>query len=152
VAEFIGSPKITMVEARVGEGGRIHVGGHMLAIEAGRQPGSSVVIGIRPEAFTLVAPGGQGELLAGRVRLVEHLGSDLYLHLDAEGQVEPVIARLDAERAPHVATGEQVHLAVRAERVLVFAPDGQRIRTQADRRSSAAVVDAKVAARRGQAR
>jgi multiple sugar transport system ATP-binding protein len=152
VAEFIGSPKIAMVEARVGEGGRIHVGDRMLAIETGQQPGSSVVLGIRPEAFTPVAPGGQGELLAGRVRLVEHLGSDLYLHLDAEGQAEPVIARLDAERAPHIAAGEQIHLAVRAERVLLFTPEGQRIRTHADRRPAAAVVDTKVVARRGHAR
>jgi multiple sugar transport system ATP-binding protein len=152
VAEFIGSPKITMIEARVGESGRIHVGGHVLAIETGQQPGTPVVLGIRPEAFTPVAAGGQGELLAGRVRLVEHLGSDLYVHLDGDGQAEPVIARLDAERAPHVAAGERMCLAVRAERVLLFAPDGQRIRICTDRRSSAAVIDTKVAARRGYAR
>jgi multiple sugar transport system ATP-binding protein len=150
VAEFIGSPKITMIEAGVGEGGKVHLGGRALAIETDRQPGTSMVLGIRPEAFTLVAPGGQGVLLAGRVRLVEHLGSDLYVHVDAEGQAEPVIARLDAERASHVATGEQVHLAVRAERVLLFAPEGQRIRAYSDRRPAA--IDAKVAARRGYGR
>jgi multiple sugar transport system ATP-binding protein len=149
VAEFIGSPKMTMIEARVGEGGRIHVGGRMLAIETGQQPGTPVVLGIRPEAFTPIAPGGQGELLAGRVRLVEHLGSDLYVHLDGEGQAEPVIARLDAERSPRVTAGEQICLAVRAERVLVFAPEGGRIRTQADRRLP---IETKVAARRGHAR
>ena len=121
-------------------------------IETGQRPGTPVVLGIRPEAFTPIAPGGQGELLAGRVRLVEHLGSDLYVHLDAEGQTEPVIARLDAERSPHVAAGEQVHLAVRAERVLLFAPDGQRIRPAADRRFPAAIIDTKVAARGGAAR
>ncbi|MCK9914366.1 ABC transporter ATP-binding protein [Microbacteriaceae bacterium K1510] len=148
VAEFIGSPKIAMIEARVGEGGRIHLGGRALAIETNQQPGTSVVLGIRPEAFTQVAPGGQGELLAGRVRLVEHLGSDLYVHLDAEGQADPVIARLDAERAPHVIVGEQVHLAVRAERVLLFACDGQRIRTHAHRGPSAAAIDTKTAVRR----
>jgi len=152
VAEFIGSPKITMIEARVGDGGRIHVGGRGLAIETGQQPDTAIVLGIRPEAFTPVAAGGQGELLAGRVRLVEHLGSDLYVHFDAEGQAEPVIARLDAERAPHVAAGERIHLAVRAERVLLFAPEGQRIRTCADQRAAGAVVDTRVAARRGYAR
>jgi len=149
VAEFIGSPKMTMIEARVGEGGRIHVGGRMLAIETGQQLGSPVVLGIRPEAFTPIVPGGQGELLAGRVRLVEHLGSDLYVHLDGEGQAEPVIARLDAERSPRVAAGEPICLAVRAERVLVFAPEGRRIRTQADRRL---LIDTKVVARGGYTR
>jgi multiple sugar transport system ATP-binding protein len=153
VAEFIGSPKITMLEACVGEAGTPVLGGRALAIETGRQPGTSVTLGIRPEAFTPVAPGGQGELLAGRVRLVEHLGSDLYVHLDADGQTEPVIARLDAVRAAHVAIGEQVHLAARAERVLLFGPEGGRIRPCPDRRSSAAVAaDAKVAARLGSAR
>jgi multiple sugar transport system ATP-binding protein len=151
VAEFIGSPKITMIEARVGEGGRVHVGGRMLAIETDMRPGTPVVLGVRPEAFSPVAPGGQGELLAGRVRLVEHLGSDLYVHLDAEGQAEPVIARLDAERAPHVAAGERIHLAVRAERVLLFASEGLRIRTRADRRPPAAI-DTKVAASGGYGR
>jgi multiple sugar transport system ATP-binding protein len=141
-----------MIEACVGEAGKLLLGGRGLSIETGRQPGTSVTLGIRPEAFTLVAPGGQGELLAGRVRLVEHLGSDLYVHLDAEGQTEPVIARLDAERASHVAIGEQVHLAARTERLLLFAPEGRRIRPCPDRRSPAAVaVDTKVAARRGYA-
>jgi len=152
VAEFIGSPRITMIEARVGEGGKLLVGGRALAIETGRQPGSSVTLGIRPEAFTLVSPGGQDELLVGRVRLVEHLGSDLYVHLDADGHTEPAIARLDAERASHLAIGEQVHLAARAERILLFAPEGQRIRISLDRRSPAVVaVDTKVTARRGYA-
>jgi multiple sugar transport system ATP-binding protein len=134
VAEFIGSPKISMIETRVGEGGGLYLGGRMLAIETDQPPGASVVLGIRPEAFTPVAPGGQGELLAARVRLVEHLGSDVYVHLVGEGQAEPVIARLDAQRAPHIATGERIHLAVSAERVLLFAPEGERIRTYADRR------------------
>ncbi len=152
VAEFIGSPKIAMIQARVGEGGRVYLGGRALAIETAQQPGTSVVLGIRPEAFTLVAPGGQRELLAGRVRLVEHLGPDLYVHVEGEEGAEPVIARLDAERAPHLATGEKVHLAVCAERVLLFASDGQRIRAHAHSRPPAAIIDANAAARREYAR
>ncbi|CCE09731.1 fused maltose transport subunit, ATP-binding component of ABC superfamily; regulatory protein [Bradyrhizobium sp. STM 3843] len=152
VAEFIGSPKITMIEARVGEGGQVHVGSRLLPIETAQPPGSLIVLGIRPEAFTLVAPGAEGELLAGRVRLVEHLGSDLYIHLEGAGQAEPVIARLDAAQAPHIGIGEQIHLAVHAERMLLFASDGRRIRAATDRRPVAVVSGLRAAARAEYAR
>jgi multiple sugar transport system ATP-binding protein len=105
VAEFIGSPRINMIESR----------------------GSGVVLGIRPEAFTLTTSDKEA-VLSGEVRLVEHLGSDVYLHLDRPGQAEPVIARLDAERAAHISLGQTIHLAVRPEKILLFGPDGQRLR------------------------
>ncbi len=77
VAEFIGSPKINMIEAGVLEDGMVDLGGRLQAVETGRQPGTTVMLGIRPEAFSLAAPGEPGAL-SGQVRLVEHLGSDLY--------------------------------------------------------------------------
>ena len=67
-------------------------------------------------------------------------------------EASAALARLDAERTPHVAAGEQVHLAVRAERVLLFAPDGQRIRTCPNHRLPTGVVDTKATARRGYGR
>ena len=143
VAEFIGTPRINMIETRAGEGGMLHFGGRPLPIEAARQPGTAVILGIRPEDLMLSAPCGQGQL-AGRVRLLEHLGSDLYVHLDVKGQA--VIARLDAKRAPDVAIDETLHLTVNPEQALLFAADGQRIRGHAHNRSSAGGIDAKAEA------
>jgi multiple sugar transport system ATP-binding protein len=115
-----------------------------MAIETGRSPGTAVALGIRPEAFKPATPGGP-YALAGRLRLVEHLGSDLYIHLDWPGQDRPVIARLDAERAPHVAIGDDVELAVHPDRVLLFSPDGQRIRSPNDLRPAIGLADEMVA-------
>jgi len=127
VAEFIGSPRINMIEARVREDGRVDAGGEMLTIATGLKPGAEVTLGIRPEALDLapsIAPG----VLSGMIRLIEHMGSDLYVHLDRPGQAGQLVARLHAERASHVAIGQTIRLRVRADQVLLFGADGKRIR------------------------
>jgi len=141
VAEFIGSPKINMIEAGVLEDGMVDLGGRLQAVETGRQPGTTVMLGIRPEAFSLAAPGEPGAL-SGQVRLVEHLGSDLYVHLDRPGRTEPLVARLHAERAPQIALGQRLHLEVQTGRVLLFGADGRRIRVNAKRGSAGTMMTA----------
>ncbi|POR49256.1 ABC transporter ATP-binding protein [Bosea psychrotolerans] len=80
VARFIGTPPMNLIEGRI-EGGMIMLGEvslplpHALAAAArgaGRDP---VLLGIRPNALTLAAPGGQGQL-TGTVSLVEHVGAE----------------------------------------------------------------------------
>jgi multiple sugar transport system ATP-binding protein len=129
VAEFIGSPKINMLDAVVREKGLVDVAGSVLAVEALREPGSLLTLGIRPEAFHLVEHGGLGTI-TGSVRLVEHMGSDLYVHLDVAGMAEPLIARLLTERAPSIEPGRALHLGLRPDRILLFSRDGRRIRPQ----------------------
>jgi multiple sugar transport system ATP-binding protein len=111
------------------ERGFVDVAGATLAVETGQAPGATVTLGIRPEAFQVSERSGSG-VLGGRVRLVEHLGSDLFAHLDMPGIDEPVIARLLAERAPDIHIGETVHLTVRPERVLLFDDGGHRLRPE----------------------
>ncbi|MFQ3452394.1 ABC transporter ATP-binding protein [Bradyrhizobium sp. UFLA01-814] len=130
VAEFIGSPNINMLDGIVRERGQVDVAGSALAIEVDRKPGEAVTLGIRPEAFHVTEAARPGSL-TGSVRLVEHMGADLYVHLEMPGMTEPVIARLAAERATDIATGHTLHLNVRPDRVLLFAGDGSRIRSRA---------------------
>ncbi|QRM32394.1 ABC transporter ATP-binding protein [Microvirga sp. VF16] len=130
VAEFIGSPKINLLEAVVRERGLVDVAGTVLAVDLTREPGSPLTLGIRPEAFHLTDHGGPGAL-TGAVRLVEHMGSDLYVHLDVPGTDHPVIARLLTERAPQIAPGQTLHVGIRPERVLLFTRTGQRLRGEA---------------------
>ncbi|WP_354259249.1 ABC transporter ATP-binding protein [Bradyrhizobium sp. F1.13.3] len=127
VAEFIGSPKINMLEGVVRERGLIDVAGSTLPIEADALAGAHLTLGIRPEAFHLADHGGQGAL-TGSVRMIEHMGSDLFVHLDLAGIDHPLIARLLAERAPHIIPGQTLHVGVRPDRVLLFARDGRRLR------------------------
>jgi multiple sugar transport system ATP-binding protein len=133
VAEFIGSPKINMLDGIVRESGQIDVAGTTLAAELEgieARSGTGLVLGIRPEAFHLVHHGGPG-VFTGAVRMVEHMGSDLYIHLDLPGMEQPLIARLLAERAPHIAVGQTLHVGVDPKRVLFFAVDGRRLRAEA---------------------
>lgn len=129
VAEFIGSPKINLIDAKVLETGSADAAGTIFSIVAGVAAGSSLSLGIRPEAFHLSKVPGPN-VLNGQVRLIEHMGSDLFVHLDVPGKAEPVIARLLAERAPQIAPGQTLHLGVEPERVLLFSSDGHRIRAR----------------------
>ncbi|WP_426441048.1 ABC transporter ATP-binding protein [Bradyrhizobium genosp. P] len=129
VAEFIGSPRINMLEGVVRERGLIDAAGSTLAIDVDALPGTPLTLGIRPEAFHLSDHGGPGAL-TGSVRMIEHMGSDLYVHLDLAGVDHPLIARLLAERAPRIAPGQTLHVGVRSDRVLVFARDGRRLRPE----------------------
>ncbi|TWB87267.1 carbohydrate ABC transporter ATP-binding protein (CUT1 family) [Bradyrhizobium macuxiense] len=131
VAEFIGSPKINMLDGVVREHRLIDVAGSTLAIETDARAGAPLTLGIRPEGFHLSDHGGQGAL-TGSVRIIEHMGSDLFVHLDLAGVDHPLIVRLPAERTPHIALGQTLHVGVRRDRVLLFARDGRRLRPEAE--------------------
>ncbi|MHC2440283.1 ABC transporter ATP-binding protein [Bradyrhizobium sp. USDA 4451] len=131
VAEFIGSPKINMLDGVVRERGLIDVAGSTLTIEADAITGTPLSLGIRPEAFCLAERGGQGTL-TGSARMIEHMGSDLFVYLDLAGIDQPLIARLLAERAPHIVPGQTLHVGVRPERILLFTRDGRRLRRDRD--------------------
>jgi multiple sugar transport system ATP-binding protein len=130
VAELIGSPKINILQGIVREQGWVAVGDGAFAIDTTQPIGSALTLGIRPEALRLCEHGVRGSL-QGSVRLVEHMGCDLWVHLDVPGIDEPVIARLPAERAPLVESGRLVSFGVAPERILLFGSDGKRIRRQA---------------------
>jgi multiple sugar transport system ATP-binding protein len=130
VAEFIGSPKINLLGGVARKSGVVEVEGQFIAPETRLPDGTRVTLGIRPEAFFL-ATAKASQALSGALRLVEHMGSDLFVHLERPGSTEPLVARLPAERASHLAIGQSLHLGVAPERILLFADDGRRIRTHA---------------------
>ncbi len=130
VAEFVGSPKINMLKAVVRERGRAETAGATLTLPVEQPPGTQLTLGIRPEAFQLAGRDRQ-DVLRGYVRLVEHLGSDLFVHLDLPGMDEPLIARLPVEQAAEAAVGRMLELTVPTERLLVFDEAGRRVRHSA---------------------
>jgi ABC-type sugar transport system ATPase subunit len=104
VARFIGSPRMNFLP------------GGLLGDRAAE-------IGVRPEDLKLVdAKDGK---IAGDVRLVEHLGSDLFAHVAVPGATETVIVRLDGRR--DVAVGARVGLTVDAADIHRFSADGLRV-------------------------
>jgi sn-glycerol 3-phosphate transport system ATP-binding protein len=97
VAGFIGSLPMNFFKGTVGSDGAAIVleGGRLLTAEGSWRaaPGSSVVVGVRPDAFTAVTGGA----FKGRIELVEDLGSVKLLHLDDGGAGFVVAVAQDVE-------------------------------------------------------
>jgi multiple sugar transport system ATP-binding protein len=123
VAEFIGSPKINVFPARVHGDGGVQVGDRLLPLRVAAPPDRAIRLGVRPERLQISRP-GEGDLTA-QVHHLEHLGSDLFLHLTAPDWSSPVIARVNPER--HYRLGESVGLRLPAEQTLVFDATGKRL-------------------------
>ncbi|SMF65688.1 sorbitol ABC transporter ATP-binding protein /mannitol ABC transporter ATP-binding protein [Tistlia consotensis] len=108
VAGFIGSPKMNLLEG------------------AAAERHGAATIGIRPEHLE-VSTGAGGEW-SGVVGVVEHLGSDTFLHVQVEG-LGPVTARVGGEL--DIRHGSRVWLTPPPERLHRFGADGQAIRQAA---------------------
>jgi multiple sugar transport system ATP-binding protein len=131
VADFVGSPKINLLEGRVCGPSLVEAAGTTLEIGAAEAlpPGSPITLGMRPESLYPVDRAVPG-VISGRVHLVEHLGCDLYLHIAVPGVREPIVMRLAAEHAPDIRHDQLIHVGVRQERALAFGPDGGRVRAR----------------------
>jgi multiple sugar transport system ATP-binding protein len=104
VAGFIGSPKMNLLAGDV----------------AVRR--DAATIGIRPEHINLAKDEGEWR---GTVNVAEHLGSDTFLHVDAEG-IGNVTARADGEFEAH--HGDTVFLTPDPQKLHRFGADGLAIR------------------------
>ena len=133
VAGFIGSPRMNFVEATVQQ---IGATGFVLAL--GRHgflrvpfllsitQGDKLTIGIRPEHLTLATP-SQGTLSA-QVQIVEHLGSESYIYLQAISG-ESLVVRVNGETA--VIPDQKVHLHFDPTFLHFFDAKGDAIRPTA---------------------
>ncbi|MES0864346.1 ABC transporter ATP-binding protein [Ruegeria sp. SCPT10] len=101
VAGFIGSPKMNLIK-----------GGVAIARSAS-------ILGIRPEHIDVSPDAGEWK---GRLRYVEHLGSDTVAYVDGE-DTGSITVRLNGEVA--IDAGETVFMTPRAGNIHLFHPDGQ---------------------------
>ncbi|QQA41707.1 ABC transporter ATP-binding protein [Pelagovum pacificum] len=130
VAGFIGSPSMNFLNAEVAsvEGETVTVKltdgetAHMKASvrQSKLEPGQHVLIGIRPEHFDIVEGGVQAT-----VDMAEQLGGVSYLHLKMADDTQLVVERHGLREALE---GQTIGLGAKPEDVLVFDPDGQRLR------------------------
>jgi multiple sugar transport system ATP-binding protein len=128
VAGFIGSPAMNLVE--LGEARPARLGDSELALDSASEAAASngvgsLTVGFRPEALQV----GDGPL-SGRIRTVEDLGSEIFVHVAVEHQGETV--SLIAKTAPPFegSPGEQVGLQI-AGTTHLFGGDGLRIASPA---------------------
>ena len=139
VAAFVGSPKINLLDGTTGAGGFVDVPGARLPVQAPLPQGAAVTVGLRPEGFQVVEPGP--EALTGVVRVIEHLGADLFMHVEIGGLREPVIVRADPSRHDGLTYGDAVGIAPLPDAAHVFAVDGRRLDRRADADRGAADID-----------
>jgi multiple sugar transport system ATP-binding protein len=123
VAQFVGTPRINVLPGTATAAG-IDVLGMPLARRSGLPAGSRLQAAIRPERLVVTSDRSG---LPGQVVYRENLGSDLFLHVALPGAPAPAIVRCDSSALESTAIGATVHIAVAAEHLLLFDPDGRRI-------------------------
>ena len=117
VAEFIGSPKINVADAVLGDSNEVATPPTCLA-------GTPVRIAFRPEAAGL--SGEAGADFAGKVQHIENLGSDLYVQMRADHVAEPFTIRVDPAQA-RPAPGDRAGVMIDDARIHVFGQDNRRM-------------------------
>jgi len=129
VAGFIGTPPMNFIDGSIrrdsglafipasgGETLPVHAS-HAAALES--KVGQPVVLGLRPQVFSLAADGDPGAQVAATVGIVEPLGDAIDVTFSALGQMR-LVGRLPATTLP--ATGARVTLSLNTSRVHYFEP------------------------------
>ncbi|TDC77200.1 ABC transporter ATP-binding protein [Streptomyces hainanensis] len=120
VASFIGSTPMNLLPGTVTAGARVLVGDAALPAPVGEiAPGTPVVYGIRPEYLRLTPTAGE-DTVTGEITVVENLGSTQLLTLEGPAGTVQVVVPEDSEAAP----GAPLHVVPRADRALLYRPDG----------------------------
>jgi multiple sugar transport system ATP-binding protein len=124
VAEFIGSPKINVIDLIASGDGTVGLNGSHVRINAKSPPGQRVKLAFRPEVARLIEPVAGG--VCGRVTHVENLGPDIFVHISAAGSASPIIVRTEP-RGWRARVGDNVGLEIPPGRALLFAGNGRRL-------------------------
>ena len=140
VAGFIGTPPMNFVEGAVrAESGQLFFVAQGISIKLPREKTANanssepLTLGIRPEDVRFDSAGHRpasdsgpaGEVLTGRVLLVERLGGTSHVHFDVDGSGNRLLAAVSNDRLPDV--GETISVRILTERVHLFGADGKAI-------------------------
>ncbi|WP_120634165.1 ABC transporter ATP-binding protein [Ruegeria sp. EL01] len=123
VAQFLGSPKMNILNVQLGEN-VITIPGHKEIIFPAEAMPQDVQLGVRPEAISLVDP-DQGQF-TGVVKLNEYHGGSRTVVADI-GVENLVTVQVPANQSPHI--GEKIRLKCSIENFHIFQTNGQRFLT-----------------------
>ena len=120
VAQFIGSPKMNVLDCSTNDGAFTLEGGRGGPFK-GDHPATKV--GIRPEHIQ-VGAAGEG-MCDGTVDVLEYLGADTFLIIDG-GPLGQITVRADGDT--HLKEGERIGLIAPEDRLHFFDADGKAIK------------------------
>jgi multiple sugar transport system ATP-binding protein len=127
VAGFLGSPRMNFIPATINAAGQPETArGCIFPVVADTQKGTSVTVGIRAEHTTL-CPTDRNGALSGQARMIEHLGSDVFVHLSVADVPEAVILRVSGEQT--ISLGDTLGFAPDPSSLHVFDVAGLRLGT-----------------------
>lgn len=126
VAGFIGSPSMNFVQVElINENNSItlKVGKEELFLykdikdKVKNYIGKKVWLGFRPEDIKL-KEGEKGDIIRGKVEVIEHMGSESFVHFNFEGN--QLIAKLDLEDAVSVKSGDVEEFTLNMDKCHIF--------------------------------
>src|SRR5919198_3293274 len=128
VAQFIGSPAMNILPAKIEKAGQVttisHVGGRTanVPIETpASATGSSISFGVRPEDLSIAT--GPSYLFEGPVDYIEQLGEVQLVYVDIGRGDQPLVAKLPGNVT--VKRGETVKLDAAASELHIFDSEGR---------------------------
>ncbi|MDF1750644.1 MAG: ABC transporter ATP-binding protein, partial [Alphaproteobacteria bacterium] len=127
VAEFIGSPKINILNGYIDSMGMVSIMGVQLDEQFDAQE-QAVKIGVRPEHLT-VLPGrkAQDRVLVGTVRHVENFGSDLFIHASLADGRDQIVVRTAGDLGLSLGLGDTVYIGFKPATAHIFDAVGKRL-------------------------
>ena len=126
VAAFIGSPRINLLPAHVGAGGRAIVGEQVLAERIAAPEGAKLQLGIRPEHLRLAADPRPASLPV-RLDRLEFLGAEALAHCTTVEDGHALIARLAPAAAEFLRPQNVLHASADDATLLLFDAAGARL-------------------------
>ena len=129
VAEFVGSPKINILQGECDEKGNINCFGIKTTDSIKLAQKGNISVGIRPEHMELVSSKDKN-VFKGEIFYRENLGSDIFLHLTVNEGEQKIIVRSEPNNVINTAVGDQVMIGWDEQKVMVFDVDGKNITMQ----------------------
>jgi len=126
VAEFVGSPKINILQGECDEKGNINCFGIKSTDSIKLAQKGNISVGIRPEHMELVTSNDKN-VFKGKIVYRENLGSDIFLHVTVNEGEQKIIVRSEPSMVFNSAIGDSVMIGWDEQKVMVFDVDGKNV-------------------------
>ena len=126
VAEFVGSPKINILQGECDEKGNINCFGIKTTDSIKLAQKGNISVGIRPEHMELVTSNDKN-VFKGKIVYRENLGSDIFLHVTVNEGEQKIIVRSEPSMVFNSAIGDSVMIGWDEQKVMVFDVDGKNV-------------------------